>query len=362
MRVDAAVRLGQALVELGLGDDVRRGGVRAGHRRGSRVGCGGVREALVGELRDARQEVAAGGAARDGSAAGAAGREALGDAGQRLGELARDHPELVRAALGDLRQRLQVLVRQELVVRVAGVDGVEHRGDGLCLTLGAEDLGLRVTLGREDGGLPLPLGLEDLGLLRALGLQDRRTTAPFGAQLLFHRVLDRHGRLDGLELDAADADAPLAGRLVEHDAELAVDVVSAGQRLFEVEATDDVAERGGRELLDRTEVVRDLVRRRTGVGDLEVDDRVDRDDEVVLGDHRLRREGHDLLAHVEQRPEPVDERHQEVQPRVEGLVVLPEAFDDARGRLRHDPDRAGQDDDHEDDDDQDEDEQSDRPG
>ena len=41
-------------------------------------------------------------------------------------------------------------------------------------------------------------------------------------------------RIDRLDLDAVDADAPLAGRLVEHAAQLRVDVVAAGQRLSSV--------------------------------------------------------------------------------------------------------------------------------
>src|SRR5690606_2880294 len=121
-------------------------------------------------------------------------------------------------------------------------------------------------------------------------------------------------------------------------------------RLLEVEPADDVAQGRGGELLDRAQVVRDLVGRRTGVGDLEVDDGVDRDDEVVFGDDRLRRERHHLLAHVDERTEPIDEGDQEIQPRAEGLVVPAQPLDDARGRLRDDPDRADHHDQGEDDD------------
>ena len=67
----------------------------------------------------------------------AGGEEALTDALESLGELARDDPELVRVTLGELRQRLQVLVRQKLGVRVALVDRVEDRLDGLGFSLRA---------------------------------------------------------------------------------------------------------------------------------------------------------------------------------------------------------------------------------
>ena len=144
------------------------------------------------------------------------------------------------------------------------------------------------------------------------------------------------GRVDRLDLDAVDADAPLAGRLVEHAAQLRVDVVAGGQRLLEVQAADHVAQRRDGELLDALDVVGDLVGRRLGVGDLEVDDRVDADDQVVLGDDRLRRERDDLLAQVDERPQPVDERHQDRQPGVEGPAVAAEPLDDAGAGLRHD--------------------------
>ena len=58
--------------------------------------------------------------------------EAGADALERLGELARDDPELVRLALGELRQRQQVLVGEQLRVGVAVVDGAEDRRDGLA--------------------------------------------------------------------------------------------------------------------------------------------------------------------------------------------------------------------------------------
>jgi hypothetical protein len=103
-------------------------------------------------------------------------------------------------------------------------------------------------------------------------------------------------RVDGLELDAVDADAPAAGLHVEDPAQLGVDLVAGGQRLLEVERSDDVTKRGDGQLLDALDEVGDLVHGRLCLGHGVVDDRVDADDEVVGGDHRLRRERHDLLA------------------------------------------------------------------
>ena len=181
--------------------------------------------------------------------------------------------------------------------------------------------------------------MRDLRLLDALGVEDRGALVALGAHLLLHRLLDRGGRVDRLQLDAVDAEAPALGRLVEHDAQVGVDLVAGGQRLLERERADHVAQRGDRQLLDREDQVGDLVGRAERVGDLEVEDRVDRDRHVVLRDHRLRRERDDLLAQVDERLQGVDERHQEVQARIERAVVAPEALDDARVRLRDDPDR-----------------------
>src|SRR5262249_37883993 len=87
-------------------------------------------------------------------------------------QLARDDPDLVRLALRDLRQRLEVLVREQLGVRLAFVDCVEDRLDRLRLSLGLERHGLALALGLENRGLLLALGLEDRGLPLALGLED----------------------------------------------------------------------------------------------------------------------------------------------------------------------------------------------
>ena len=138
---------------------------------------------------------------------------------------------------------------------------VEDLLDGTGLALRLEDAGLRRALGPQDLALLLALGGEDRGLLGALGGEDgaRRSRS---ARICFSidSWIDVR-RVDGLELDAVDADAPVAGGLVEHAAQLAVDLVAAGQRLLEVERADDVAQRGDGQLLDALDEVGDLVDR-----------------------------------------------------------------------------------------------------
>ncbi len=230
------------------------------------------------------------------------------------------------------------------------MDRGEHVLDGLGLALSTQHGGLLVALGAENLCLPRTFGLKDRGLLGALSGEDRGTAVALRAHLLLHGVLDRQGRIDGFQLDASDANAPFSGGFVEDDAQLPVDVVAAGEGFFEVQTTDDVAQGGRGQLFDGAEVVRDLVRRCPCVGHLEVDDRVDRDDEVVLGDHRLRREGDDLLAHVDQRSQSVDEGHEDIQAGSERLVVAAETLDHTGGGLRNDADRSGHRHHHEDDD------------
>src|SRR3954447_26378673 len=276
---------------------------------------------------------------------------------ERVADLARHDPQLVRVALGDRRQHLQVLVRQQTLVRLAGVDRVEDRGDGLRLTLRLQDPRFPLGLRPQDPGLLVTFGGEDRGLLLALGGQhgrlphtfrgeDRGALVTVGAHLLLHRVLDRRRRVDRAQLDPVDPDPPLAGRLVQHVPELLVDLLTRGQRLLQVHATDDVAQRGHGELLDGLDVVRDLVRRPDRVVHLEVDDGVDRYHQVVLGDHALRRERDDLLAHVDGVADLVDERGQQVQAGLQPGLELPEPLDDPDGLLLHHPDGLDECDDH----------------
>jgi hypothetical protein len=88
------------------------------------------------------------------------------------------------------------------------VDGPEDGADRGRLALGAQDRGRLGALGAQDGGLLLALGGEDRRLLDALGVEDGGAAVAFCAHLLLHRLLDRLRRIDGLELDAVDADAP----------------------------------------------------------------------------------------------------------------------------------------------------------
>ena len=155
-----------------------------------------------------------------------------------------------------------------------------------------------------------------------------------GAGALLHRVSDGGWRLDGPQLHAVDLDAPLAGGLVEDGPEALVDLLAGREGGLEVHAADDVAQRRHGELLDGLDVVLGLVGRANGIDHLEVDDRVDAHHQVVLGDHALRREGHNHLAHIHGVADQVDEGHQQVEAGGEGALVAAEALDDAPAKSK----------------------------
>jgi hypothetical protein len=143
------------------------------------------------------------------------------------------------------------------------------------------------------------------------------------------------GGVDGLQLDTVDPDPPLAGGLVEDPAQLGVELLAGGEGALQVQPADHVTQRGDGRLLDGLDEVRDLVGGRLGVGDLEVQHRVDVDDEVVFGDDRLRGKRHHLLSQVDTGPYPVDERHDRVQARIQRPAVGAQPLDDVGARLRH---------------------------
>jgi MFS family permease len=292
-----------------------------------------------------------GGGRRRRTADGAAQAEAT----QGTGDVGGHEPDLVGVALGQARQQLLALVGQDGVVHARRLDRRHDGGDGLRLALRAQQQRLALGLGAQDGRLAVGLGVEDDGLLGALrrqhdrllltlGGEDGGALAAVGAHGLLHRVADGGRRLDAADLHAVDLHAPLAGRLVEHRRQALVDVVAAGEGLLELHATHDVAQRRDDELLDGGHDVLDLVLRRSRVHDRVVDDRVDADDEVVLGDDRLRREADDLLADVHLAADVVDDGHEQVDAGLERAAVLAEPLDDVDRGLRHDPHRLEQDD------------------
>ena len=180
----------------------------------------------------------------------------------------------------------------------------------------------------------MPLGLFDRCLPGALGSQDHRPLLPVCAHLFLHRVLNRRRRINAAQFHPGHPQTPSVGGLVENSAQLGIDFVAAGQGLFQGHPADDIAQRSRGQLFHSDDVVVDLVDRRLGAGDLEVDHRVDIDREVVLGDHRLRREGDHPLTQIHPGSDPIDERDQQGELAGHRLAVAAESLDHRRLSLR----------------------------
>lgn len=157
-------------------------------------------------------------------------------------------------------------------------------------------------------------------------------------------------KVNRVELDAVDLDAPFVGRIFEQRPQRPVDGVAAGEGLIEVHIAHDVTQARLGQLLDSVWEVLDLIDRFDRVGDLEVEHGVDHDLDIVRGDHALAREVIDRLAQVDlgdrllqvhgltamplQRKTPddgtrfIDKRPDDVDAALEGRVILAEALDD----------------------------------
>ena len=257
--------------------------------------------------------------------------EALGEARERLRELRRDDEDLVRLALAQLGQHLQVLVGEQRLVGLARVDRAEDGLDRLRLALGpAGSPRCAAPSARRtaDCFSPSAVRICDCLTPSAVRIVARRSRS---ARICFSIAswMVRGGSTDFSSTRLTRMpQRPVASSSTTRSC--VVDVVAAGQRLLERHAADHVAQRRDGQLLDRLQRVGDLVGRGLRVGDREVEDGVDPDDEVVLGDHRLRRERDDLLAQVDQRLHAVDERHDQRQPGLERALVAAEPLDDRR--------------------------------
>jgi hypothetical protein len=103
--------------------------------------------------------------------------------------------------------------------------------------LGLAEGGFLLALGFEDHRLLLALGLQDRGLAEALRLEHVGALLALGLHLPRHRIDQVARRLDVLELDAVDLDAPRMRRRVDRHQHLGVDLVALGQRLVQVHAS-----------------------------------------------------------------------------------------------------------------------------
>src|SRR5699024_8375115 len=88
-------------------------------------------------------------------------REGVRDVLDRLGGFARDHPERVAVALGQVWQGVQGLVGEQLGVGTVLVHGLEDPLARPGFTVGAQDAGLLVARGSQDRLLSATFGADD---------------------------------------------------------------------------------------------------------------------------------------------------------------------------------------------------------
>ena len=99
--------------------------------------------------------------------------------------------------------------------------------------------------------------------------------------------MDVLGRHDVLQLHPVDFNPPGICGFVQNGAHPGIDDISGGQRLVQLQLTNDVPQGGGGEVLNGAHGVFHPIGVELGVRDLEVEDRVDLDGDVVLGNDRL---------------------------------------------------------------------------
>ena len=209
------------------------------------------------------------------------------------------------------------------------------------MPLGDEDGGLPLALGALDRRLPLAVGHVDRRLLETLRLEDLGPLLLVGLLLERQRLEDLRRRGDLDDLDPVDPDPPLVGHGLHLLLDVDVDPLALRQRLVERQRADDRAERGARQRVDGDIEVRDREERLLGVDDLGEDRGVDRDDDVVLGDHFLAIARARVLAHVD-RHELVDERRDDRQSRLMDRPELAEPRGHADEALLDEVDRVAQ--------------------
>ena len=95
------------------------------------------------------------------------------------------------------------------------------------------------------------LGAGDVGLAHALGLEDHRAFLALRLHLPAHRLDEVLGRLDVLDLDARDLDAPGLGSGVDDAEQPCVDLVAMREQLVEIHRAHDGADVGHHQIEQR---------------------------------------------------------------------------------------------------------------
>ncbi len=171
-----------------------------------------------------------------------------------------------------------------------------------------------------------------------LGFQHRLAAFTLRAHLLGHDLFDGGRRLDVLELDTGDLEAPRVGGFIQDRFHALVDLVAGRQGLVQLHFTDDVTKGGRGKVLQTGQGIFHAVDVELRIEDFTEDDGVDGHGDVVLRNDRLRREVEDLFFQGDFRSDTVDERDLDMDAGFPALVEFTEPFDDVGLRLGNDTD------------------------
>jgi len=146
--------------------------------------------------------------------------------------------------------------------------------------------------------------------------------------------LDIFGWFEFLDLDTHHLDSPFAGFSIERLEELSIDGLTIGEGLIECHGSEDTTETRLGEIDDRHEDIGYLVLSLDRIGDLDVDDPVDRDSDIISRDNLLFRDRDYLLTDVElaERLDPWDE---EYNPRTHRIGISTEKLSESKFSLRN---------------------------
>ena len=171
-----------------------------------------------------------------------------------------------------------------------------------------------------------------------LCLKNSLTALTLCTHLLGHDLLDFLRRLNVLDLHAGHLDAPLIRCFIQNRLHLAVDGLAAGQRLVKLHVTDDIAERRRRKILKTRNRILHTVGIKARIKHLHENNGVDLHGDVILRDHRLRREVQNLFLQADGLRHTFQKRNLYVETCLPGGLVAAEVFNDKHIALRNNTD------------------------
>ena len=208
----------------------------------------------------------------------------------------------------------------------------------MCLV----DLLLLVGLGLLNDPLLLTFGLVDLGVALSLRGQHHCALFALGAHLLLHGVDHVTRWVDIPDLVAQHLHAPGIRGFVKFRDHVGVDRAALFEGAIQIDATDLAAQGGLRKLRDGKLVVGNAIGGALGVQNLQVEDPVDPDLHVVLGNAHLLGDVDRQFLQAVFVGRPLDKGQQDVKSGAQRAAVLAEILHHVGALLRHDDRRLGQ--------------------